>query len=181
MQSEQPSTESASRGQLPQSKPRRRLWYKRGSGLWWLLLLGIVLMLIGINFAYTRAAYAALIAAVGLYWLIRWKAVQIALVISTLLLSLFIGFVTYQDNWLLFAPQYERTITHTRFENLLEATTRLEDISIMERVYRWVAASQMIQKKPFTGFGPGNFYFTYKEYTVSSFKTYVSEIGRAHV
>jgi len=37
-----------------------------------------------------------------------------------------------------------------------------------------VAASAMIQDKPLLGFGPGNFYFFYKNYTVSSFKTYVS-------
>ena len=62
-----------------------------------------------------------------------------------------------------------------RSENLLEATTKLEDISTMERVHRWVAASYMIKEKPWTGFGPGTFYFHYKNYTVSSFKTYVSD------
>ena len=88
---------------------------------------------------------------------------------------LLIAFVTYRDNWLLFAPDYERTVTHTRFESLLEATTRLEDISVMERVYRWVAATQMMKERPVMGFGPGNFYFTYKDFTVSSFRTYVSD------
>jgi O-antigen ligase len=33
----------------------------------------------------------------------------------------------------------------------------------------------MIKDKPWTGFGPGTFYFHYKNYTVSSFKTYVSD------
>jgi len=32
----------------------------------------------------------------------------------------------------------------------------------------------MIQKRPWFGFGPGNFYNYYQSYTVSSFKTYVS-------
>jgi O-antigen ligase len=45
----------------------------------------------------------------------------------------------------------------------------------MERVYRWVAAAYMIQDRPYSGFGPGNFYFNYQKYTVSSFKTYVSD------
>jgi O-antigen ligase len=152
------------------------LWYyKRWSWAWWFLLGAIVLMVIGINFAYTRAAYVALLAAVGIYWLVRFKLLRAGLILGTLLIGLFVAFVTYRDNWLLFAPDYERTITHTRFESLLQATTRLEDISIMERVYRWVAASQMIQDKPYLGFGPGSFYFFYKDYTVSSFKTYVSD------
>jgi O-antigen ligase len=116
----------------------------------------------------------ALVAGVGIWVCIRWKSIRLALAGFTLLMALFIGFVTWGDNYLLFAPDYERAITHQRFENLLEATTRLEDISVMERVYRWVAASNMLKEQPLKGFGPGNFYGYYRNYTVSSFKTYVS-------
>lgn len=149
--------------------------YRRFSGVWWFWVLGIVLFLVAINFAYTRAAYIALIAAVGIYWVVRRKWLRWSLAITVLFFTIFIGVVTQRDNWLEFAPDYERTITHTRFDNLLEATTKLEDISTMERVYRWVAASYMIQERPYTGFGPGTFYFFYKNYTVTSFKTYVSD------
>ncbi len=149
-------------------------YYRRYSGRWWLLAGGLVLLIVGINFAYTRAAYVALVAAVGLYWLVRWRLMKAALVATALFLGVFVAVVTRGDNWLLFAPDYERTVTHKRFDRLLEATTRLEDISVMERVYRWVAAAYMIQERPLTGFGPGTFYFNYKSYTVTSFKTYVS-------
>ncbi len=150
---------------------RYRLYSRR----WWLLALGAVVLLVGINFAYTRAAYVALLAAFGLYWLVRWRLLRIALVAAALTTGIFIAVVTRGDNWLLFAPNYERTITHQRFDRLLEATTRLEDISVMERVYRWVAAAYMIEERPVLGFGPGTFYFNYQRYTVSSFKTYVSD------
>lgn len=150
-------------------------WYRRWSWRWWVLVLGIVLFLIGINFAYTRAAYVALVAAVGIRRLISRRLMKATLICFALLLTLFIGWVGAGDNWLEFAPDYNRTVTHTRFDNLLEATTRLEDISTMERVYRWVAASSMLREKPWLGYGPGNFYFFYKQYTVSSFKTYVSD------
>lgn len=150
-------------------------WYPRWSWPWWALILGIVILLIGINFAYTRAAYGALVAAVVINFLVRWKAVRWGITAAVLILAGLIAFVTYRDNWLLFAPDFERTVTHQRFESLLEATTRLEDISVMERVYRWVAASRMLQERPLMGFGPGNFYSFYKNYTVSSFKTYVSD------
>lgn len=148
--------------------------YRRYSRPWWVLATGVVLLLVGINFAYTRAAYVALIAAVGLYALVRLRAVQVALLVAAIALTAFIALVTYRDNWLLFAPNYERTITHKRFDNLLEATTRLEDISVMERVYRWVAAAYMIRERPLMGFGPGTFYFNYQNYTVTRFRTYVS-------
>jgi O-antigen ligase len=150
-------------------------WYRRGSRWWWVLVLGILVFLVGINFAYTRAAYVALVAAIGIALLVRWRKLKFGLLAFALVLSIFISFVATRDNWLLFAPQYEKAVSHREFTNLLEATTKLEDISIMERVYRWVAATYMIRKEPVTGFGPGTFYFFYKNYTVASFKTYVSD------
>jgi O-antigen ligase len=150
-------------------------WYRRFSLAWWVLVVGVAVFLVGINFAYTRAAYVALVAAIGIYWCVRWRLLKAALVAVALGFVLLIGFLGTRDNWLLFAPEYEKAITHKRFDNLLEATTKLEDISTMERVYRWVAASYMIREKPLVGFGPGTFYFHYRNYTVSSFKTYVSD------
>lgn len=149
--------------------------YKRFSGKWWFFAGGILLFLVAINFAYTRAAYIALIAAIGIYWVIRRYWLRGSLLAFLVGMVAFAGFVGSRDNWLEFAPNYERTVSHTRFDNLLEATTKLEDISTMERVYRWVAATYMIRDRPYTGFGPGNFYFFYKNYTVTSFKTYVSD------
>ena len=65
---------------------------------------------------------------------------------------------------------------HTEnFNNLLEATAKGEDISTMERVYRWVAGFQMVADRPLTGFGPNNFFDFYKSYTLTKFKTYVSD------
>jgi len=150
-------------------------WYPRFSAAWCLLVFGIIVFLVGINFAYTRAAYVALIAAICIYWMLRFRLMKVVLVVAVLLATVFVQLVTSKDNWLRFAPDYERTVTHKRFESLITATTKLEDISTMERVYRWVAASYMIQEKPVTGFGPGTFYFYYKNYTVTSFKTYVSD------
>ena len=62
-----------------------------------------------------------------------------------------------------------------KFDNLIEATYKMEDISTMERVYRWVAGLQMVKDRPLLGFGPGCFYPFYKDYVVSSFRTYVSD------
>ena len=74
-----------------------------------------------------------------------------------------------------YAPNYERTITHTDFNNLIEATTKLEDISTMERVFRWVAGFRMVADRPWVGFGPNSFYTRYYPYTLSAFRTYVSD------
>ncbi len=150
-------------------------WYRRFSGAWWILVLGVLVFLAGIYFAYTRAAYGALVLAMGVYWVVRHRLMKTALVATVLVFAGFIAFLDTRDNWLLFAPEFEKTITHQRFDRLLEATTKLEDISTMERVYRWVAASYMIKERPLLGFGPATFYTHYKNYTVTSFRTYVSD------
>nr|HMS52740.1 O-antigen ligase family protein [Chitinophagales bacterium] len=64
---------------------------------------------------------------------------------------------------------------HANLEDHIIATFQGKDISFAERVYRWVAAGHMIGERPLTGFGPGNFYNSYRPYTVERFKTYVSD------
>jgi len=44
----------------------------------------------------------------------------------------------------------------------------------MERLYRWIAAVRMSNEHPIVGFGPHSFYYYYKPYALSSFKTYTS-------
>jgi O-antigen ligase len=150
-------------------------WYEKGS--FERILIGgtIILMLIGIYFTYTRAAQLAVVIGVGAYFIIRFRLVLLSLISATLLVLVLTTFLLNEDRYLEYAPQYEKTITHESFDNLLEATVKMEDISTMERVNRWVAGYHMAVDRPFSGFGPGNFYFNYKNYMVSSFVTYVSD------
>jgi O-antigen ligase len=132
-------------------------------------------MLLAIYFTYTRAAYAAILLAAGAYFVIRWRLLR--LVLAGLGVVIFVGFLylSYDNNYLDFAPEFNRTISHEDFGNLMEATYKMEDISTMERVYRWVAAFQMSFERPWMGFGPGNFVNFYQSYTVNNFETYVSD------
>ena len=134
-----------------------------------------LLFVIAIYFSYTRAAIASIGIAVGAYYIIERRLVKATLLSASVITVVLMGFLIHNNNYLRFAPQYERTITHHKFDNLLEATYKLEDISTMERVYRWVAGVEMVADRPLTGFGPGTFYNFYKSYTVTSFQTYVSD------
>ncbi len=150
-------------------------WYKPWS-LKWLFLLGtLLLLLIGIQFAYTRAAYVAIFIAIGAYYIIQFKLMKYVLAAGLVGAVALVGFLALDNRYLEFAPNYERTITHDNFGNLIEATYKLEDISTMERVYRWIAGAYMSKEEPVFGFGPGNFYNFYVPYTVRSFETYVSD------
>ena len=152
-----------------------RGWYRRWSATWWLLNFGIVLLLAGIQFSYTRAAYVALFIAAGAYLVVRLRLVKVALLAAFLILAAGAVFVTQKYRYMAFEPEYKKTVTHYNFDNLIEATYKGEDISTMERVYRWIAGMQMNEARPWMGFGPGNFYNNYRSYTVSSFETYVSD------
>jgi O-antigen ligase len=63
---------------------------------------------------------------------------------------------------------------HNNFTDHMIATFRGRDMSSMERVYRWIAAINMSKERPVTGYGPNSFYYYYKPYAVSMFRTYVS-------
>ena len=97
------------------------------------------------------------------------------LAISAVCITVFIIHLFTQNNYLKFAPQFEETIIHDEFGEHLSSTFEGKDVSSMERVYRWVAATRMFKDHPYMGFGPGNFFPYYKSYTVSSFETYVSD------
>lgn len=150
-------------------------WYRRGSLLWWLLAASLLVLLVAIWFTFTRAAFVSLVLALGAWAVLRLRLVRPVLLLSVIVALLGIANLLHQNQYLDYTPSFDRTITHSNFNNLIAATSKLEDISTMERVYRWVAGLQMVQEHPVLGFGPGNFTKFYRSYTVTSFQTYVSD------
>lgn len=150
-------------------------WYKNHPKVSYFLIAAAVFMLVSIYLSYTRAAYLALAFSIVLYFIIRWQKTLYALLLAMVVSVLTIIQLVHQNNYLEYAPDYDKTISHTEFDDLLAATYQLEDISLMERFYRWIGGFYMVEAQPVLGFGPGNFYNFYQAYTVSSFRTYVSE------
>ena len=135
---------------------------------------GIVIGLAGLIFSFSRGAWIALILGVFAGMIIHLKKMKIILIGSIVSLSILIAWLSINNNYLKFAPDYQHTIFHTDFGEHLQATVTLKDVSNAERFYRWIAAVNMIIEKPITGFGPNNFYDNYKSFTRSRFKTWVS-------
>lgn len=149
-------------------------WYKPFSKIWWGLIGAAVFFLFAIYTTYTRAAFVALFMASGAYFIIQWRLVRYVLATGLIAAIIGIAYLAYENRYLELAPNYDTTVTHYQFDNLIEATYKMEDISTMERVYRWVAGFQMSSENPWLGYGPGNFTTFYRSYTISSFETYVS-------
>lgn len=149
-------------------------WYPKFSKKYFLFLGFAALLVIGIYFSYTRAALVSLIALIPAYFMIRLKLTKVAFIAAFALIALLFFNLSFKNAFMDYTPDFEKTVSHKSYDNLLEATLKGEDISTMERFYRWIAAVYMINEKPWTGYGPGNFYNFYKSYTLESFKTYVS-------
>lgn len=151
---------------------RRRLL---GEGWKWLLYGIGPIWLAAIFFSYTRAAYVALFLIALAFVIIRMNLLRPAVLLAFVAAVGVTVFLVQDDRYLDYAPNYTNTISHQQFDNLIAATYKLEDISTMERFYRWVAGGNMVPYRPWVGFGPGNFVEHYEGYTNNNFETYVSD------
>ena len=137
------------------------------------ILLGV--FTIALFLSYTRSSWLALIVSVLITLVIKWRLIKPLLITIAFGGLISVIYITTDNKFLDYAPNYEKTIYHEELGKHLTSTYKMRDISSAERVYRWVAALRMWKEHPITGFGPGNFYHFYKSYTVSSFRTYVSK------
>jgi O-antigen ligase len=141
--------------------------------LGWRLALGVLLF--GLLTSYTRASILSLPIAGLFYGVMRFRLTKLMLLAVAVGVTFTVTYFVAGDRYMEYAPDYEHTVFNGQnFERHLEATYKLQDVSGMERVYRWVAAARMIGEKPLTGSGAATFYPEYKRYTVKSFRTYVS-------
>jgi O-antigen ligase len=152
-----------------------RTWYTKGSYMRLALTLAIVYYIAAIYISYTRTCYLAVFLLIPVYMVVRLKLMRYVLLLGLVGSVFFINNLFKENKYLRYAPRYEDAIMHDEFNEHLASTFEGKDVSSMERVYRWVAAEHMFQARPVLGFGPGNFYPYYKDYAVSSFRTYVSD------
>jgi O-antigen ligase len=144
---------------------------------WWkrLLLLGIILFFLpAIYLTYARAAMLAVVFAFVVWFAIRKKIVNWIMPAFYGLIALLLVYMVKHNKYIDYRPNYEQTYMHFTFTDHMIATFRGQDMSSMERLYRWIAAIRMSEDRPVTGYGPNSFYYYYKPYALSVFRTYVS-------
>ena len=155
--------------------PMAMNWYKKDSFIYKFLRLSIPLFITAIYFSFTRGAWLAFLA-MGVYYLImRFRLTKLVLVISAFCILIFSIYILHDNTYLKYAPNYENTIYHEELSEHLSSTFEMEDMSTVERFYRWIAAVHLFKKHPLTGVGPNNFVSQYKKYTVTAYETYISD------
>lgn len=141
----------------------------------WIVIAAITAVLAALFFSYARGAWLALFTGAMAWWLIRKRWLLHAYIIALLATGASVYWLQKDDHYLKYSNDFKTTIFHKDFSEHLIATYKLKDVSTAERFYRWVAGARMVKDKPLTGYGPGTFYYHYKDYAVPAFKTWVSD------
>lgn len=150
-------------------------WQEKGGWKRKLLIASVLLFLAGIYFSYTRSCVLALIVCAISFFVIRWKLMRFAIMLTFIGIVAFVGLIIHKNEYMDHAPVFEKTIQHEKYEDHLAATVSFEDASSMERIFMWIGGTFMFMQHPIIGNGPNTFYPNYKHYTVHSFETYLSD------
>jgi O-antigen ligase len=141
-----------------------------------ILLIVIILFFTLLLFlAYARAAILAVVFAGVIGLAIRYKVVNYIMPCFYGLLVFLMVYMVQDNRYINFKPSHDHTIMHETFTEHVISAFRGQDESTMERFYRWIAAIRMSNEHPITGYGPHSFFYYYKPYTVSLFKTFASQ------
>lgn len=126
-------------------------------------------------FSYSRGAWMSALTGLITVLALRFKVLHWLGVLSVTLFIVLFTFFASGNRYLDYRPNFEQTIYHQQFSEHLEATYNLTDLSTAERFYRWIGGVRMTQDHQLHGYGPNSFYYSYKPYTVTAFRTYVSD------
>lgn len=152
-----------------------KTWYPKNSMRHTLLKYSIPIFIIAIYLSYTRGAWLAAIAMPVYFIVLRFNLTKYILVISSIAVVCFSVYILKDNNYLKYSPDYEHTIYHDELAEHLTSTFEMEDMSTVERFYRWIAAVNLFKQHPLVGVGPNNFVSNYKQYTVTAYETYISD------
>lgn len=142
----------------------------------------LLLLTAGLILSYTRAGWISLAAATvfGAAMVFRLRLWHMLTVLGIVVALVMVNF----DD--IFYQLYQNKQNSAEgFEKHLESVSNVRnDVSNLERVNRWAAAINMVKEKPWFGFGPGAYSFTYAPYQDPEFKTPITtafgDQGHAH-
>jgi len=154
--------------------------YKRSYRLLSLIVLAILVT--GIIFSYSSAAWLSVAAALGVFILVKLRIkfywVLMALVVGVGLFFMF----RYQ-----FIDKLEKNKqdSSTDFLEHVQSISNISsDASNLERINRWAAAIRLFKERPVFGWGPGTYQFVYAPYQRAKERTIIStnygDMGNAH-
>ncbi|MBR4738944.1 MAG: O-antigen ligase family protein [Bacteroidales bacterium] len=147
-----------------------------------LTLLLFALLCVGLFFSYCRAAWISVMAALGIYVLIRlgmkvkWMVLFFGLAVG--------AFFVYQSDVLYKLGKNHQDSSYTLADQVKSISNISTDASNLERLNRWASAMRLWNESPVVGVGPGTYQFLYgsyqKSYQLSTISTNAGDLGNAH-
>ncbi|HET6556244.1 MAG TPA: O-antigen ligase family protein [Prolixibacteraceae bacterium] len=142
----------------------------------------LVILIAGLILSYTRAAWVSMLAALGVWVIMRLRIRFIPLfTTSVVLLALVFAF---QTQLLMYLERNDTESSANLGEHLSSISNISSDASNLERINRWNSAIRMFEDKPVFGFGPGTYMFNYAPYQLNANRTIIStnsaDRGNAH-
>ena len=157
------------------------------SGRWkgWQRVLTLLLMAgltVGLFFSYCRAAWISVVAALGIYVLVR-MGMKVKWMV--LLFGIGVGaFFVYQSDVLYRLGKNHQDSSYTLADQVKSISNISTDASNVERLNRWASAMRLWKESPVVGVGPGTYQFLYgsyqKSYQLSTISTNAGDLGNAH-
>jgi len=135
-----------------------------------LVLLGV--LVVGLVFSYTRAAWLSLVGAVGLFAVMRFRVPAWAL--GVLLVVAGIGYYVNKDQITIALERNREESSDDLKEHVQSISNISSDASNLERLNRWNSAGRMWQERPLFGWGPGTYMFQYAPFQASEDRTIIS-------
>ncbi|HEX7584033.1 MAG TPA: O-antigen ligase family protein [Prolixibacteraceae bacterium] len=134
------------------------------------IVLGLLIM--GLILSYARAAWISMVAALGVWIImrlkIRFKPIFLAILVTLSLIFVF-------QNQLLMYLERNSTESSTNLADHFSSVSNISsDASNLERINRWSCAIRMFEDKPFFGYGPGTYMFKYAPYQLTGERTIIS-------
>jgi putative inorganic carbon (hco3(-)) transporter len=142
----------------------------------------LAILLTGIIFSYSRAAWLSVAAALVTYLLVRFR-----IRFYWLLLALVVGvglFFMFQYQFIDKLEKNKQDSSTDFVEHVQSISNISSDASNLERINRWASAIRLFKERPIFGWGPGTYQFVYAPYQRSKEKTIIStnygDMGNAH-
>lgn len=147
------------------------------------LILIILLIVIGLYFSYTRAAWLSIIVAIAVGLVIHYR-VNFKFLLGIGAVSLFIILLKWDNIEMELARNKHEHTTESFNERFQSAANVTTDASNLERINRWSCAISMFKERPVFGFGPGTYAFEYAPFQEPENLTIIStnfgDMGNAH-
>lgn len=131
-----------------------------------------VLLIVGLIFSYTRAAWLSLVGALGIFLVMKLRIPAWALGLF-LLASGGVYWANHEQITIALERNREES-SDNMGEHVRSISNISSDASNLERINRWNSALRMWRERPVFGWGPGTYMFQYAPFQASEDRTIIS-------